>query len=741
MKKILLLVSLFAATNSFGQLKETNVKLDTVIVTATRADGKTPITHSNLTKEKISKFNYGQDLPFLLLTTPSVVVTSDAGAGIGYTAIRIRGTDPSRINVTANDIPMADAESHSLFWVNLPDFASSLTDIQVQRGVGSSTNGSGAFGGSINMKTAAPESTPYVETSLGYGSFNTSREIVKLGTGLLKNHFVFDARLSNLHSDGYIDRASTNLKSYFVQGAYYGKKNSIRFITFSGNERTYHAWNGIDKETLETNRRYNPSGAIEDKDGNVIGFYKNQTDNYNQTHYQLLYNQELAQRWSLNINLHYTDGRGYYEEYKNKRTLSEYGLTPFMADGELVKKSNLVRKKNMANNFGGGVFSVRYQSEKFDFTLGGAASIYDGTHWGDVLWVQNYVGNWQPDHEYYRNWSIKKDANIYAKANYTVAKGLSIYADLQYRFINHTIHGVNDNWDFNNGQMQALKVNNFYNFFNPKAGLFYQINDKNSVYGSFAVAHKEPTRNNYTDAKTDIKPLAERLYDTELGYNFRSRVFSGSATLYYMDYKDQLVLTGRTNEIGEPMSENVKSSYRAGLELVAGVQFTPWLRLDVNGTLSRNRIKNYVEYLDNVDANYEPLYTQTPIDMGETTISFSPSVTAGYLASVNLKGWYAALGGQYVGKQYMTNSMIDEASLKAYFVNNLQVSYSFNVPFLKRLTLGLSVNNIFDTKYESNGGGGSSYVIGADGKGERSSYAWYFPQAGINVMSNLTIRF
>lgn len=717
------------------------INMEAVKINGTRATAKTPLTYSNMSREAIEKLNTGQDIPFLLITTPSVVTTSDAGAGIGYTTIRVRGTDPTRINVTANDVPIADAESHSQFWVNVPDLAASMEDMQIQRGVGSSTNGAGAFGASINIRTLQSPFKATATAEGAYGSFNTHREMASVSSGLIGGHFAFDARLSNIHSDGYIDRATTDLQSYFIQGGYYGKSTTVRFITFSGREKTYHAWNGIDREMLETNRRYNPAGEIEDRDGKVIGFYDNQTDNYHQTHYQLLFTQRLAPRWDLDIKLHYTDGTGYYEEYKNRRTLSEYGLAPFEFEGELVKKSNLVRRKSMENGFGGGVVTLNYHAPKIDVTLAGAANQYGGMHHGTVIWAQNYVGNWQPDHEYYRNTSTKNDANVYLKANYQVLKELSLYADLQYRHVDHTIGGANDNWDFNTGAMQELDVRRNFDFFNPKAGLFYQPHDKHSLYGSFAVAHKEPTRNNYTDASTAIPPKAERMYDTELGYNFRSKKVSASATLYYMDYKDQLVLTGRTNDIGEPLTENVARSYRMGVELSAGWQIIPCLRLDVTGTLSSNKILDYTEYVDDYDENWEPLYTQTANYVGLTDISFSPSLTAAGVLAFDMKGWNATLIAQYVGEQYLNNSMQKGAMLDSYFVSNLMLSYTFKWQTVKALTLGVTVNNIFNEMYESNGWASSSYIIAPDGSRSRENYAGFFPQAGTNVMGRIMIRF
>lgn len=732
---IFTLAALLSAAQPTKIVRDT-VAIEAVTVGATRASERTPLTFSTIKKKELSNKNTGVDMPFLLTGMPSVVVTSDAGAGVGYTSIRIRGTDPTRINVTANDIPIADAESHAQFWVNVPDLAASVEDIQVQRGVGSSTHGAGAFGGAINLRTALPSQKTTAQLEASYGSYNTHREMLYVSTGAL-GRFSIDARLSNVHSDGYIARATTDLGSFFTQAAYTAPKTSLRLIVFGGKEKTYHAWNGIDRAQLEKDRRYNPAGEIEDQNGKVIGFYDNQTDNYFQTHYQLLFAQTLAERWRLNINLHYTDGNGYYEEYKNRRTLVEYGLKPFWADGKLVEKSNLVRRKAMDNGFGGGVFSVTYRAPKLQVTLGGAANRYGGEHFGTVDWVQNYIGDWQPGHRYYQNRSTKDDANIYLKADWQVLPVLSLYADAQLRFVHHTILGVNDKWDFTTDKMQSLAVDRTFLFFNPKAGLRYTPHRRHALYGSVAVAHKEPTRNNYTDAGLNASPKAERLIDYELGYTYTGDRVTASATLYYMDYKDQLVLTGRLNEIGEPLAENVAKSFRAGVELSATWQATEWLKLGASTTLSRNRILDYTEYVDDYTADWEPLYTQTAVQIGNTDISFSPSVTASLWASFQLKEWFATLSGQYVGKQYMTNSMQHDIALAAYATANVMAGYTFRFAKIAReLTLSVGLNNITNALYESNGWGGSSLVGGV-----RENYAGYFPQAPFHAVGRISIRF
>ena len=729
-----------------------HVALEEVQVISTRATAKTPVAFTDVNKEQIAKQNFGQDIPFLLTTTPSVLTTSDAGAGVGYTSIRVRGTDATRINITTNGVPMNDAESHSIFWVNTPDIASSLEDMQVQRGAGTSTNGAGAFGASINMRTQGIPSKAYAEFSGTYGSFNTHKETVRVGTGLLNRHWAFDARVSNIESDGYRDRATSDMKSYFVQGGYYAENTSIKLITFGGKEQTYHAWDGISKSMLETNRRYNPNGAIKDdneNNGNTIGFYNDQMDNFRQTHYQLLLNHTFSSAWSMNVALHYTNGFGYYQEYKNGRKLIEYGLTPYIIEGTTYKKSNLVRQKLVDSDFGGGVFSFNYKNNRLDAAIGGGLNYYTNDHYGKVLWVKNYIGDLAADHEYYRNTGRKTDGNIYAKANYDLGSGVSLYADMQYRYIKYKIHGNNDKWDWTATpeQLQALSINEDFNFFNPKAGLFWEIDPSNSAYISFGIAQKEPSRNNYTDGLFTKFPEPEKLFDYELGYTYRNKRFTAGANLYYMDYTDQLVLNGKVNEIGEPMAENVKDSYRMGIELTAGYKFADFLRWDVNATWSKNRIKNYVEYLSDYNESWKEIGTQTTRQLGTTPIAFSPSFMAGSLIAFDHKGWEASFQSQYVSRQYLDNSGNRENTLDAYFVNHLHVGYSFEVPHTKGVSVGATVYNLFNTKYETNGYSQTAAVYQTDASGNKIGEAQiyhdprYYPMAGANVLFNVTLKF
>ena len=751
MKKTLLTVAATMATlAAVAQPAATDtvptIALSEVEVLGTRASENTPVAYSNVTGKQIAAVNHGLDIPFLLTMTPSVITTSDAGAGVGYTSMRVRGTDATRINITVNDIPLNDSESHSVFWVNTPDFASSVRDMQVQRGVGTSTNGAGAFGASVNMRTQGFSRDAFAEVSGSYGSFNTNKETLRVGSGLLGDHWSVEARLSHIGSDGYRDRASSELVSYYGQLGYFGGGTSLRFITFGGKEDTYHAWDGISRDDLKDNRTYNPNGEIK-HDGKVTGFYKDQKDIYRQTHYQLIWNQTFTPQWKLNVALHYTDGYGYYQEYKNARTLKEYGLEPVVTPEGTSKKASLVRKKCLDSGFGGGVFSLQYSGERLAATLGGGINRYTNDHYGQVIWVENYTSPLAPDHEYYRNYARKNDFNVYIKGNYVITGGLSAYADLQYRHIGYRMRGDNDKWDWTASpeHLQVLDIDEPFDFFNPKAGLNWQMNEHNRFYASFAVAQKEPTRNNYNDGPLVKHPTSEKLYDWEAGYELRSGRFSAGANFYYMKYKDQLVLNGKINEIGELMAENVPDSYRMGVELMAGYRFTDWLRWDVNATLSRNRIKDYVGYVSDYDADtWDSMWTQTEIHAGDKTIAFSPSVTVGSMIALDYKGFTATLQSQYVSRQYLDNFERKEDSLDPYFVNNLDLAYTFKLPHLRSVTVGATIYNLFNEKYETNGysqtcalyPGGSK-----DAKYSLYSDPRFYPMAGINALGHVTLRF
>ena len=715
------------------------MNLQEVEVVSTRATQTTPVAFTNITQDELKKRNHGQDLPYLLSMTPSAITTSDAGAGIGYTTIRVRGTDATRINVTANGIPLNDAESHSVFWVNLPDLASSVKDVQIQRGVGTSTNGAGAFGASINMQTGEPVMDSYAAFNGSYGAFHTHKETFKVGTGLIDNHWAFDLRLSNISTDGFIDRASVGLNSYYLQGAYYGDNTSVKLITFAGKEKTYHAWNYASKEEMEEyGRRYNSCGYMYTSADGQMHFYEDQTDNYTQKNWQLLFNHTFTPEWNLNIGLHYTKGDGYYQEYKPGRSLMEYGLVPFMLGTEEVAWSDLVRKKAMDNDFGGGIFSVTYRNPRLNTTLGGGWNRYEGHHFGKVLWVKNYIGALDADHEYYRNKGVKNDGNIYLKADYKLNEHLNAYADVQYRHLSYTINGTNDKWNLvTDDGLQKLAIDETFGFFNPKAGISWQINRNSRLFGSFSMAHKEPTRNNYTDGKLYERPKPERLLDYELGYNYSNRWMNIGANLYYMDYKDQLVLTGELNEIGEPMAANVADSYRMGIELMAGFRLGRHFSWDVNATWSRNRVQDFTETLyENEDVTGE----KWVIHHGDTPIAFSPDFLLNSGLAYKYKRFEVSLQSQYVSKQYMSNACEEDHILDAYFVNNLSMNYTFRLPKVQSVTLGVTVYNLFNEEYENNGYAGSGFYFDGTEK-VRYNYTGYAAQAGTHVMGNISINF
>ncbi len=709
--------------------------LQEVEILSIRATGTTPIAFTNIDSKEIKTYNTGVDFPYLVSMTPSAITTSDAGAGIGYTTLRIRGTDGTRINVTANGIPINDAESHTVFWVNLPDLASSVKDIQIQRGVGTSTNGAGSFGASVNLQTNNLSMQPYAEFSGSFGSFGTHKETFKVGTGLIKEHWSFDARLSNINSDGYIDRASVALKSYYLQGAYYNNKTSIRLITFAGDEETYHAWNYASKEEMQQHgRRYNSCGYMYTDEKGIDCYYDEQTDNYIQKNYQLLMDHHFDNRLSMNIGLHYTKGDGYYQEYKNERTLQEYALPPFTHNNAIVEESDLVRKKAMDNHFGGGIFALNYKNDIIDATLGGAFNRYEGDHFGKVLWVKNYIGKLNADHEYYRNKGTKNDGNIYMKADYKLPYNLNAYLDMQYRHISYKINGYNDKWNYSQNSLQRLDVNENFDFFNPKVGLSWQIDKHNRLFTSFSVAHKEPTRNNYTDGKFFERPKSEQLDDFELGYSFGNRWLQAGVNLYYMNYKNQLVLTGELNEIGEPLADNVPDSYRAGIEITSGVKLPCGFEWNANATFSRNRIKNFTEVLYDDDT-----YQEWRITHKDTPIAFSPEIIFNNIFAYKYRGLALSMHTQYVSKQYMSNAAQDEHILDAYFVSNLSTSYTFKLPDIKSITIGLNIYNLFDEEYENNGYAGSGYYT-VDGIKHRYNYAGYAAQAGINFMGHISIN-
>lgn len=701
-------------------LKRSTVQADEVFVRSTRASANSGFTYTNLSKKELAKNNLGQDLPFLLNQTPSAVITSDAGAGVGYTGIRIRGSDATRINVTLNGIPLNDAEDQGSYFIDLPDLASSVDNIQIQRGVGTSTNGAGAFGASINIQTTTRQDTAYAQLDNSVGSYSTVKNTVSLGSGLVGNHFTFDGRLSRIKSNGYIDRASSDLKSYFLSGAYYGKNTLVRLNVFSGSEKTYQAWDGVPEDKLLSgNRTYNELGLMPNG-----GFYNNQTDNYIQNHYQLLFNQKLSDKLSFNGALHYTKGSGYYEEYKIGQSVDNYGLTPVIMGGDTIKSTDLVRRLWLNNDFYGITYNLNYQAQKnLNFTLGGAYNEYRGQHYNRIEWTQQST-NITPDYEYSRNNAFKTDFNIFGKVNYQLDK-LNLYADLQYRRVYYSFLGFDQN--LNNVQQAAT-----LNFFNPKLGLSYQIDLANNLYASFAVGNHEPNRDDYVNSTPASRPKAETLYDFEAGYRTRQGTFTGGINGFYMLYNNQLVLTGSLNDVGAAIRSNVKDSYRAGVELDGRVQLLQPLYWSVTAALSTNKVKNFQQYLFNYDTNQNEL-TQYQ----KTNIAFSPDfVGSSELGFAPIKGGEIALISKYVSKQYLDNTSNNTRKLNAFFVNNIRLRYNFSTKAVKNVGVSFLINNIFGELYEPNG---ATYPDIEGGK--VVNYNYYYPQANRNFLASLSLRF
>ena len=707
------------------ELNYTAILSDEVIVQSTRAQKKSPTTYAVVDKQAIAENNIGQDLPYILQITPSVVTTSDAGAGVGYTGIRIRGSDITRINVTINGVPVNDGESQGVYFVDLPDLASSVDNIQIQRGVGTSTNGAAAFGASINIQTSKLNPDPYAEINSMAGSFNTYKNTVNFGSGLIAGKWAFDGRYSNILSDGYIERGWSKLNSYYISGGYYGEKSILKAIVTSGNERTYLAWYGTPKDSLQTNRRYNPSGIMYNDDGSKKGYYDNQTDNYKQDYYQLHFAHQFNKNLNLSSALFYTKGKGYYESFKNDETFEEYGLEDVIIGDSIITETNLINQKWLDNDFYGLNISLGYDTEKFDITLGGGYNYYNGDHYGYVIWAE-YASNGFINKPWYENTGEKSDGHIFGKINYKINDLINIYADLQFRTIDYKINGIHDD-------LRDLTQSHQFNFFNPKGGIFLTLNEQNNVYVSVAVANREPNRSVYRDADPGQQISHERLIDYELGYQFRQQIFNLEANLYYMDYKDQLVLTGQINNVGDPLLVNVPKSYRAGIEIVGGIQFLKSLRWDFNTTFSNNKIQDFVSYTDNWNTWPE----QSVDSLGTTDISFSPSIVAGSNFSWEaFKNFKASFVSRIVGRQYIDNTSTIKRSLDPYFVNDLKFVYSIKTNLIKQIDLILSLNNIFEAEYETN-----AWVYRYYYDDVEYEMNGYFPQAKFHFMGGVNLKF
>lgn len=720
-------------------LEPASILSEEVIVTATRAKDNDPVSFTNINSDEIKENNMGQDIPYLLSATPSVVSTSDAGAGIGYTNFRIRGTDLNRINITVNGIPLNDSESHGVWFVNMPDFLSSVDNIQIQRGVGTSSNGAAAFGATLNLQTTTFNRNAYAEISSFAGSFNTYRNSVNFGTGLINDKFSFDARVSKITSDGFVDRATSDLQSLFLSGAYHNEKSILKFNLIKGKEKTYQSWYGVPKVRLENDaagmQEYLDNWLFDqdeydhmvNSDSRTYNYYTydNETDNYWQDHYQLFYSTEINPALNINAALHYTRGKGYYEQSKKDRDFADYQLENVIIGADTITSTDLIQQKWLDNHFYGGVFSLDYQLDNLNFQFGGGWNQYIGDHYGKVIWAQ-YASNGKIEHEWYNSEGDKIDYNAYAKMKYLLFGKLNTYIDLQYRGINYSIDGIDDD-------LRNITQDHDFHFFNPKFGVFYQISDLQSTYLTFGIANREPNRSNYTDADPG-KPLPthETLYNAELGYDLSYTNFFVSSNIYYMYYIDQLVLTGEINDVGNAIMTNVDESYRLGLELSAGVKVLKNLDITANATFSQNKISDFTEYVDNWDT-----WGQESKNLGETDLSFSPSIIAnGRISYEPIKNFKAEFISKYVGKQFIDNTSNDDRSIDPYFVNDLKLSYTVQTNFIKELGFNLLINNVFNHEYESNAWV-YRYILGE----QEYLMDGFYPQAGINILGGISLKF
>lgn len=713
-----------------------------ITIEGTRADKRTPVTYSEITTKEIAQLNNGQDVPFLLRFTPSLVSTSDAGNGIGYTGLWIRGSDPSRINVTINGIPLNDPESQQVFWVNTPDFGSSVNNIQIQRGVGTSANGAASFGGSIKLETRALGTTPYAETNHNFGSFNTMRNQIAFGTGLIKDRFVFEGRLSNISSDGYIDRARSNLKSYFFEANYVLPKTSLKLTTFNGHEETYQSWAGTPAAILTGNadsimafaaRNFYNEKQLANllNSGRSYNFYEyaNQVDNYGQNHWQLHLTHQFLDNLSFNLSGHYTRGEGYFEEFKEDESYADYGLSDVILDtNTTISQTDLIRRRWLQNDFYGVVGSLRYISQKIESSLGFALNQYAGDHFGEIIWMQ-FAGDIETGEKYYKGNSIKNDGNVYWKGSWLLSKKFDFYADLQIRSVMYQTNGTDND-------LRSYDIDTSFLFFNPKIGINYFLNYKNRFYASAAVGNKEPNRNDFVDALNPSLVKPESMTDIEIGYQHQHKIFDLSINGYWMNYKDQLVLTGELNDVGAPLRTNVAKSYRRGLEFELKSKNNAGINVGVNSTFSENKISSFTETLYDYTSGFEIVN----IDHEDTDISFSPSFIGAaivqYNKSFGKKGhsFEIALMNKYVSKQYLDNTSNEYLTIDPYFVTDFRINTTLGLKHTEKLVLHFWINNLFDQEYSSNGYT-FSYIAGA-----RVSEKFYNPQAGRNYNVGIGIK-
>jgi iron complex outermembrane receptor protein len=725
------------------QLEESFQMTDEVVVYATRADEKTPATYTNITKQAIQKQNFGQDLPMILNWTPSLVTTSDAGTGVGYTGIRIRGSDATRVNVTVNGIPYNDSESQGTYWVDIPDVASSTQSIQIQRGVGTSTNGAGAFGASINLQTNTRNDVAYGSLVNSFGSFKTHRHTLGFGTGLIDNRWILDGRISKIASDGYIDRATSDLQSYYLSGGFYAGKTIIKAILFGGKERTYQAWYGVPESRLKNDAEGMEATTIDEgwnetQHQNLLNSnsrtfnpytYKNQVDDYRQDNYQLHFSHRFGDFITASVALHYTKGKGYYEEYRYNDKFSNYGLADVTIGDSVITSSDLIRRRWLDNDFYGTTYSLNYDKGKLNATLGGAWNRYTGNHFGEIIWAQ--VTEVPHEYRYYFNTGDKRDFNIFGKATYDVVENLSIFLDLQWRRITYSGNGKEN-------KQNEFDIKNDFNFFNPKAGITYSLENNQQIYASYSIGNREPVRDDFVDALvgTNKTPKPERLRNLEVGFRKASERFILNVNYYLMSYKNQLVLTGKLNDVGAALRTNAAKSYRTGIEIEGTVKLSNKFRWNANLTLSKNKIRDFTEILYDYGVNWDE-YNVVERKYTNSDISFSPNIIAGsaftYQPFTNAE---ITLLTKYVGKQYLDNTSNEIRSINEYLVNDIRIGYSWKPSFIKEISFSLLLNNLLNEKYASNG-----YTWGYLGGGAEARQNYYYPQAGRNFLAMISLKF
>jgi iron complex outermembrane recepter protein len=724
------------AENGPDSLKQ--VKLNEVVVSAIRAGKNTPVAFNSFNEQEIKKENAAKNIPYLLQTLPSVVAFSEDGSGIGNTSLRIRGVDASRINVTLNGMPLNNPESQEVYWVDFPDVSNALQSMQVQRGVGTSSNGTASMGGSISLNTAGARPKAYGEINGSLGSYNTYLYTISGGTGILKNGLSLDGRYSQVRGDGYIRNGKVDHQGIYAALSYYADKDLFRFSYLHGTEHTGITWEGISPEQMALDRRYNPAGEYTDDNGNTQ-YYKNETDNYYSDILQATYSRFLSQKLTLNSSLSYNHGYGYYENYKTSRNFeSYYGLADQTVDGVTYTESDAVHRKIMKNDFYVANASLSYKEGKLSLTGGGMASLYDGANYGHIVWVK-YNQNIPNGYEWYRNDNKKYDYNLFGKASYQVSSQFSVFGDVQYRYVDYRLSGLDDD-------LVLIPSKNYYSFFNPKLGLSYQLDQNNrlgEVYASASVANREPLRADLKEGikggnTKQIKP--ERLFDYELGYRINKSNYAFNANFYYMDYKDQMVQTGKLNDVGYKLMENVGKSYRAGIELAGSYTPVKFVRLDANVTFSQNKIKDYTAYFDILDADWNTVGQNSEFHK-KTNICFSPDViSSGIITLIPAEGVNISMIGKYVGKQYLDNTSDNVTSLPGYFFSNLVVGFTRKVKGLGEMELQVYVNNAFDKKYVANGWAGAYYYEGSSEK-QYADAIGYYPQAERNFMTRLSLKF